>query len=801
MIEFLREHQLNIMLILCGLTGGIAYFAWLTTSMSKKRRIALVLMELEAFLLLFFDRFAYIYRGDVSRLGYWMVRISNFTVFLMSILVIASFNRYLRDFLMHEGGLMEIPKRLKIVDILVSCGVCLLILSRFFNFYYTFDETNHYIRSRWFLLSYLCPLGSLLLQLSVIVQYRKRLSVRMRTGLLLFSSIPILATIAQVFMYGLSLTNMTIVAMCVLLYVFALVEMNHTLERVHRQELEYLEEKQKSMSRLFEQTATALASAIDAGKTHVNGHSARVAEYARQIARLAGKSEADCERVYFAALLHDVGKIGVPDAIVEKDIERTQEEQALYENHALEGAKILSAITEYSYLSIGAHYHHERYDGLGYPERLKGNAIPEIARIIAVADGYDVMTSANAYRGPLPQSRVREEFVKEAGLKFDPAFSKIMLQMIDSDPNYRMKDTGEGTESQWKNELVCKEYRSEISAGFPVSENVTRMHILVRPLDTQPGAFSMPALILFDSLDARVHTTEQMIRENGYTEYGELWFDGHSICTRARELKVEMSENQDAGKSRHRMVIDRTGGGTLYELEIGKYKDHVRIRIHGGPRDIEAVAALPDTTRYTFIGLTGENCHLLDISTEDAGITLKEGDIPRIAEEIIYTGRMESDLKNVQIDGKRSAYTEAVEVYDAMCIEFHTMSLPTAELVWHCPYLVLFYSDNGKLDGPNYQEYVLIRLDGEIEEADEQTENKMLVTKNDSFESWDTWKSMNRRGMECSVTFRKKGNKVTVTTENAGISIKNTTTLTSQPKEVYVALTGDRCALTDIRIL
>ena len=94
-------------------------------------------------------------------------------------------------------------------------------------------------------------------------------------------------------------------------------------------------------------------------------------------------------------------------------------------------------------IEIGAHYHHERFDGKGYPEGLAGYEIPEVARIIAVADAYDAMTSRRSYRAALPQNVVRDEIVKGKGLQFDPDFADIMLTMIDEDPSYEMRDDGQ----------------------------------------------------------------------------------------------------------------------------------------------------------------------------------------------------------------------------------------------------------------------------------------------------------------------------------------------------------------------
>ena len=201
-----------------------------------------------------------------------------------------------------------------------------------------------------------------------------------------------------------------------------------------------LERKHKEAHEQFVQTAEALATAIDAKDTYTNGHSRRVAEYSEMIAREAGKDEEECERIYFAALLHDVGKIGVPNAILQKKGKLTDEEYGAIKDHPVAGGAILSKIDQSPWLRIGALYHHERYDGKGYPEGLKGEDIPELARIIAVADAYDAMTSNRSYRAAIPQQVVREELVKGTGAQFDPDFARIMIRLVDADVNYTMKE-------------------------------------------------------------------------------------------------------------------------------------------------------------------------------------------------------------------------------------------------------------------------------------------------------------------------------------------------------------------------
>lgn len=183
-----------------------------------------------------------------------------------------------------------------------------------------------------------------------------------------------------------------------------------------------------------------LADAIDAKDTYTNGHSGRVARYSREIARRFGYSEKAQDEIYMMGLLHDVGKIGVPDAVINKPGKLTDEEFAAMRNHPVLGSRILSNITEMPKLVTGARWHHERIDGRGYPDKLAGEEIPEEARIIAVADAYDAMSSNRSYRRSMEQSKVREQIEKGRGSQFDERFADIMLQMIDEDTDYQMRE-------------------------------------------------------------------------------------------------------------------------------------------------------------------------------------------------------------------------------------------------------------------------------------------------------------------------------------------------------------------------
>ena len=201
-----------------------------------------------------------------------------------------------------------------------------------------------------------------------------------------------------------------------------------------------LEESQRKIENLSMQIMLAMTGAIDAKDKYTNGHSNRVAKYSRELAIRMGKTSKEIDNIYCAALLHDIGKIGVSNDIINKASKLTDEEYAIMKSHSAKGANILSKISEMPELSIGAHWHHERYDGKGYPDGLKGKEIHEIARIIGVADAYDAMSSNRSYRKALPQEVVRSEIEKGKGVQFDPEIAELMLRMIDEDVNYDMRE-------------------------------------------------------------------------------------------------------------------------------------------------------------------------------------------------------------------------------------------------------------------------------------------------------------------------------------------------------------------------
>lgn len=220
------------------------------------------------------------------------------------------------------------------------------------------------------------------------------------------------------------------------------VRVNHTVElnRLQKNLAATVHRKTQENENLSMHVVHSLTEAIDAKDKYTNSHSTHVAEYAKEIARRRGYTETHQEDIYMMGLLHDIGKIGIPDAVINKPGKLTEAEYELIKRHPVVGAKILQSIEEMPSLYIGARWHHERYDGKGYPDGLAGDDIPEEARIISLADAYDAMTSKRSYRDALPQKTVRNEIKKGVGTQFDPELAAILLRMIDEDSEYKMRD-------------------------------------------------------------------------------------------------------------------------------------------------------------------------------------------------------------------------------------------------------------------------------------------------------------------------------------------------------------------------
>jgi len=179
------------------------------------------------------------------------------------------------------------------------------------------------------------------------------------------------------------------------------------------------------------ETITAIAKAVDARDERTSQHSQRVSEYSVLIARELGFSEEELENLKNAALLHDIGKIGIRDNVLNKPARLTDEEYAVMKSHVTRGADILKDFTLIDHVVDGARYHHEKYDGTGYPDGLKGEDIPLYGRIIGVADAFDAMTANRVYRKQMDFDYVLNEMRRCRGTQFDPRIDDILLRLID----------------------------------------------------------------------------------------------------------------------------------------------------------------------------------------------------------------------------------------------------------------------------------------------------------------------------------------------------------------------------------
>ena len=181
--------------------------------------------------------------------------------------------------------------------------------------------------------------------------------------------------------------------------------------------------------KIIEETMQVFANFIDAKDEYTKGHSTRVSFYSQKIAKRMGMSEEEIKMVGYMGLMHDCGKIAIPDGVLNKRGPLTEEERKVIEEHTTRGGKMLENFTSLPGIRDGALYHHERYDGKGYPEGLIGKEIPLYARIINVADAFDAMNSDRCYRNRLPKHKILSELRNNAGTQFDPEIVEYMIAM------------------------------------------------------------------------------------------------------------------------------------------------------------------------------------------------------------------------------------------------------------------------------------------------------------------------------------------------------------------------------------
>ena len=207
------------------------------------------------------------------------------------------------------------------------------------------------------------------------------------------------------------------------------IEQMNTIKTINKQ----LHDKNEELERAYLDTIGILRQTVEAKDPYTRGHSDRVSEYSVLIGKKLGLDEKTLHILKIGGLFHDIGKIGIPDSILLKESKLSDEEYSQIKNHPMIGVHMLGDAAIFTDILPIVKHHHERYDGRGYPSQLVGDDIPYVARIAAVADTFDAMTSKRSYRDSLPIDVVRAEIERCSGTQFEPNIAKVFLDIMDND--------------------------------------------------------------------------------------------------------------------------------------------------------------------------------------------------------------------------------------------------------------------------------------------------------------------------------------------------------------------------------
>lgn len=372
------------------------------------------------------------------------------TVYFMSSFCLAfTFLQYVESCVCRNENRMSFNKILLLVQFLM------LFLNLFTGFIFGFTQEGEYVHGIFYVLVYLVPLYYAGCSAYVLFRSRKLFRKKQLFSIITYIILCMFGPLIQMLWFPdilLSVFTCSVAAVIILfsmetpdyqLLTQTLAELEalrKSLQQEVKRQTEAAEDRREKVERLSQQVVLTLAKTIDAKDRYTKGHSERVADYARKIAGRMNLSEQEQQEIYWMGLLHDIGKIGIPDTIINKTGKLTDEEFQIIQKHPVIGVDILSTISELPNISDGARSHHEKYDGSGYPDKLAGEDIPLMARIIGVADAYDAMTSKRSYRDVLSQETVRAEIMRGRGTQFDPRCADIMLELMDEDKEYRMRE-------------------------------------------------------------------------------------------------------------------------------------------------------------------------------------------------------------------------------------------------------------------------------------------------------------------------------------------------------------------------
>lgn len=345
--------------------------------------------------------------------------------------------------------------RILINKVLLAVQLAMVFLNMFTGHLFSFNENGEYIHGELYVVVYLGPLYYLCVSTYVLFKNRKLFRKKQLFSISAYIILCMAGPLLQMLWFPDVLLSVFTCSVAIVIILFSmetpdyqmltktlaeLDALQKSLQQEVKRQTKAAEDRKEELERLSQQVILTLAKTIDAKDKYTKGHSERVADYSRKIAgkmELSGKEQQD---IYWMGLLHDIGKIGIPDTIINKEGKLTDEEFRIIKMHPVIGVDILDTISEIPNIANGARFHHERYDGNGYPDKLAGEDIPLMARIIGIADAYDAMTSKRSYRDVLPQEVVRAEIVKGRGTQFDPGCADIMLEIIDEDIEYKLRE-------------------------------------------------------------------------------------------------------------------------------------------------------------------------------------------------------------------------------------------------------------------------------------------------------------------------------------------------------------------------
>lgn len=378
---------------------------------------------------------------------------ANFLYYASSFALVFAFKKYVNTYI--EGKKNKLLAKIeRIADISVNAiFVLILIFNIFFGFIYYFDPVDGYKHGAAYLAVFFPIVYNIIFSVVMLIVYRENYSPWQIGAILAFVILLFTGIALQIFFFENVLLTMTTSAISLYIIYFAIESPNYyqmvkttrelkqatdelnalkdSLEQEVDNKTRELQDKTEKLGRMTIEIAESLAKTIDAKDHYTIGHSARVAAYSRLIAKAAGKDADYQELIYKAGLLHDIGKIGIPDSILNKPGKLDPTEMEAMRSHSEKGEKILNSVSSVPEFAMIAGSHHERFDGNGYPNKVKGTDIPEMARIVSIADSFDAMTSDRSYRKALPFSMVRQELVNGSGTQFDPTFDEVFLALFD----------------------------------------------------------------------------------------------------------------------------------------------------------------------------------------------------------------------------------------------------------------------------------------------------------------------------------------------------------------------------------